>query len=95
MPKTNKKIARDNMEHFSVGKGEEGMRKYLMRQEQARELKAEKQQIEQKVFKTGQNWRPTPTVPKTPRISAAPVKGERVSDSVVKSLSKPVNSIRK
>ena len=30
------------MEHFSVGKGEEGMRKYLMRQEQARELKAEK-----------------------------------------------------
>mmetsp|Transcript_856 Transcript_856/g.1154 ORF Transcript_856/g.1154 Transcript_856/m.1154 type:complete len:111 (+) Transcript_856:199-531(+) len=94
-PRTNKKIARDNMEHFSVGKGEEGMRKYLMRQEQARELKAEKQQIEQKVFRTGQNWRPTPTVPKTPKISAAPVKGERIYEHNVKSLSKPVNSIRR
>ena len=42
-PQTNAgKIMRDNMAHFSVGKGEEGMRKYLMRQEQARELKAEK-----------------------------------------------------
>ena len=28
---TNGKIMPDNMQHFNVGKGEEGMRKYLMR----------------------------------------------------------------
>jgi len=83
------------MEHFNIGKGEEGMRKYLMRQEQARELKAETQQREQKVFRTGQNWKPTPTVPMTPKISAPSVKGERNYEPNIKSLSKPVNSIRK
>ena len=41
-PATNKGIKRDDMKHFNVGKGEEGMRKYLMRMEQASELKAEK-----------------------------------------------------
>ena len=66
-----------------------------MRQEQAKEMKAEKERIEQKVFRSGQNWRPTPTVPKTPKISAPAVKGERNFESNVKSLSKPVNSIRK
>ena len=71
------------------------MQKYLMRQEQAKEKKMEKERLEQKVFKSGQNWKPTPTVPKTPKISAPPVKGERNFESNVKSLSKPVNSIRK
>ena len=71
------------------------MQKYLMRQEQAKEKKMEKERLEQKVFRSGQNWKPTPTVPKTPKISAPPVKGERNFESNVKSLSKPVNSIRK
>jgi len=71
------------------------MRKYLMRQEQARELKNEKTLLEAKVFRTGANWKPTMTVPKTPKISQASVKGERNFESNVKSLSKPVNSIRK
>ena len=66
-----------------------------MRQEQAKELKAEKARKEQKVFKTGSNWKPAPTVPKTPKISAPAIKGERNYESNVKSLSKPVNSIRK
>ena len=83
------------MEHFAVGKGEEGMRKYLMRQEQAKEMRADKERREQKVFKTGQNWKPAPTVPKTPKISAPAIKGERNYESNVKALSKPVNSIRK
>ena len=71
------------------------MRKYLMRQEQASEMKAEKEILEQKVFKSGSNWKNTPTVPRTPKISAPSVRGERNFESNVKSLSKPVNSIRK
>ena len=71
------------------------MQKYLMRQEQAKEMRMEKERLEQKVFKSGTNWKPTPTVPRTPKISAPPVKGERNFESNVKSLSKPVNSIRK
>ena len=51
--------------------------------------------MEQKVFRSGQNWKPTPTVPRTPKISAPPVKGQRNMEPAVKSLSKPVNSIRK
>ena len=58
-------------------------------------MKAEKERIEAKVFRSGQNWKPTPTVPRTPKISVPVVKGERNFESNVKSLSKPVNSIRK
>ena len=58
-------------------------------------MKAEKEIIEKKVFRSGQNWKPTQTVPITPKISAPSVKGERFSDSNIKALSKPVNSIRK
>ena len=47
------------------------------------------------MFKKNPNWKPTPTVPVTPKISNAPVKGERNHELQVKSLSKPVNSIRK
>ena len=83
------------MEHFNVGQSASGMQKYLMRQEQAKEMRMEKERLEQKVFKSGTNWKPTPTVPRTPKISAPPVKGERNFESNVKSLSKPVNSIRK
>ena len=83
------------MAHFDVGQGAQGMQKYLMRQEQAKEMRADKERREQKVFKTGQNWKPAPTVPKTPKISAPAIKGERNYESNVKALSKPVNSIRK
>ena len=58
-------------------------------------MRLEKERMEQKVFRTGQNWKPTPTVPRTPKISAPPVKGQRNYEPNVKSLSKPVNSIRK
>ena len=58
-------------------------------------MKAEKERLEQKVFRSGQNWKPTPTVPKTPKLSTPYMKGERNFESNVKSLSKPVNSIRK
>ena len=58
-------------------------------------MRAEKERVEAKVFGAGRNWKPTPTVPKTPKISAAPVKGERNLEPNIKSLSKPVNSIRK
>jgi len=71
------------------------MQRYLQRQEQAKELRAEKERLAEKVFKSGQNWKPTPTVPVTPKISGATVKGERYFDLNVKALSKPVNSIRK
>ena len=83
------------MGHFNVGQGASGMQRYLQKQEQAKEMKAEKARLEQKVFRSGQNWKPTPTVPKTPKISVAPAKGERNFESNVKALSKPVNSIRK
>lgn len=83
------------MDHFNVGQGASGMQRFLMRQEQAKEMKAEKERMEQKVFRSGNNWKPTPTVPRTPKISAPPVKGQRNLESNVKSLSKPVNSIRK
>ena len=43
-PKTNKSRMRDQMAHFSVGQGASGMQRYLMRQEQAREMQAEKEQ---------------------------------------------------
>ena len=52
-PKTNTRIKGDQMAHFDVGQGASGMQKYLMRQEQAKEMKAEKQRIEQKVFRSG------------------------------------------
>ena len=58
-------------------------------------MREEKERIERKVFGQGKNWKPTPTVPKTPKISGPPVKGERNFETSVKSLSKPVMSIRK
>jgi len=94
-PKTNKTIKADSMEHFKVGQAATGMQRYLQRQEQAKEMRAEKERLAEKVFKTGQNWKPTPTVPMTPKISGASVKGERNFESNVKALSKPVISIKK
>ena len=94
-PKTNKVIKKDQMDHFNVGQGAAGMQKFLQRQEQAKEKKMEQERLESKVFKSGQNWKPTPTVPRTPKLSGPAVKGERNFESNVKSLSKPVNSIRK
>ena len=94
-PKTNAYIRNDNMAHFQVGQAATGMQRYLQRQEQAREMKAEKERIEAKVFRSGTNWKPTPTVPRTPKISVPVVKGERNFEPNVKALSKPVNSIRK
>ena len=58
-------------------------------------MKAEKERIEAKVFRSGTNWKPTPTVPRTPKISVPVIKGERNFEPNVKALSKPVNSIRK
>ena len=58
-------------------------------------MKAEKERIEKKVFRSGTNWKPTPTVPCTPKISVPVVKGDRNHEPNIKSLSKPVNSIRK
>ena len=71
------------------------MQRYLERQAQAREKKVDQELHAQRVFKSGQNWKPTPTVPRTPKISAPSIKGERNFETNVKSLSKPVNSIRK
>ena len=45
-PNTNKKIKSDQMEHFNVGQSASGMQKYLMRQEQAKEMRMEKERLE-------------------------------------------------
>ena len=45
-PKINKKIKGDSMQHFNVGQARTGMERYLMRQEQAKEMKAEKERLE-------------------------------------------------
>ena len=46
---------------------------------------------EAKVFKQGENWKPTQTVPRTPRLSQGVSRGNRGSANFnVKALSKPV-----
>ena len=42
-PKTNKAIKRDSMQHFNTGQGAAGMQKYLLRQQQAKEMKLEQE----------------------------------------------------
>ena len=63
------------MKHFQIGQSSTGMQKYLMKQAKAAEQKLDKQKREQEVFRSGQNWKPGFTVPETPNISVAPVKG--------------------
>ena len=91
-PQTNKRKPKDELNHFNIGQGSAGMQKYLMRQEQARLNKVEKQIHEAKVFRQGDSWKPTQTVPKTPKISQGFQKGS-FGNPQVKALEKPSRSI--
>ena len=58
-------------------------------------MKAKQEEREKKVFGAGKNWKPNPTLPKAPKLSKTPVRGERNFKNEVKSLSKPVASFHK
>ena len=58
-------------------------------------MRAEQEEREKKVFGAGKNWKPNTTLPKAPKLSKTPVRGERNFRNEVKSLSKPVASYHK
>ena len=90
-PKINKSQAWRNMSKTNLmsatGLNQMGMLNYFVRQEQARDMKAEQEQINKRVFRWGKNWQPTQTVPKMPRIKASP---EKVSMLVEKETVNPM-----
>ena len=61
----------------------------MQRVNKAKEMKEDKQKLEDQLFKRNLNWKPKLTTPQEPKLSAYLNKQDR--DVNVKSLNKPVN----
>jgi hypothetical protein len=70
-----------------------GLDRYLQRMDKAKELREEKQKLEESLFAREKKWKPHLTTPVEPKLSAFLSKGER--DVTVKALNKPFDIVAK
>lgn len=74
---------------IAIDNQKKGLDRYLQRMDKAKEMKEEKQRIEEHMFAREKKWKPKITTPQEPNLSAFRPKVDR--DTNIKALNKPVD----